>query len=452
MATQILKQKEIYQLGENKAIQSFAKRLGVDFSFENNPEIREIFVGYSAGLYNATKEVLHTLQEFITNPENMQTIAGITPLPASLAKGRITFNATAIGISMGAVNNLQGVNNQLYTILDTFTSQNVTLPIVNISSNGLGTVTVEVGLDITTIATGNKINISGVSDTDFNTTNVIANITSLRTLTYSKSIPLKSSSGGNVTALTLTVQAIAQEYGEIGNLSGGKVVNNLNPITNVSSVGYVNFTNITGGVSAETRTATNNRISAKLKNPTTTNNDANMKNIALTFPGTTRAWVNTIFISGTQIFTYIYHMRDNSVPAFPTAQDNENLREFLLDNGQPNAGIPSGRSPEQYSVLAPTNLEYDISFGLMFAELDNDKYKDTIKSSILKAFEQLELGDRMSLSIVKSVITNQTKQYYPDILYTDLDALINAVGITYDTGNTEAGVISTLGNIIYATV
>jgi hypothetical protein len=432
-----------YKSGENQILEKISTIFGRDISLEMNPELKTLLEAISIMMYNAQRELLFLQQEFIENPLTYKTLARVEKLPAGLAKGKITFNATIIGIAINETNTLQGVNNILYDPLDTYESISISIPIANISSDGLGIITVETSEDIISIATGNTVNIINVSDGDFNANNVVATVLNIRTLTYPKSIPAKTSGGGNIESITLTVEAESQTFGEIGNLSNGKAVNILSPLQGLSTTGYVNFTNITGGINEETDETLSGRIAVKLSQDITTNNDANMRNKALEFPGTTRAWVETSQITAN---INIWHMRDGSIPPFPETQDNTNLLNHLIDTGAISAGI-------LYSniiVQAPAELQYNIQFTVIYSELNNQEYKNLIKYSLDKLFEVLDLNQRATTANIKSVITTQTIGFYPEILNTDLllDNLIDGLVITHNTSVTGV-VISKLGTITY---
>ena len=434
---------EYYKSAENQILEKISTIFGRDISLEMNPELKTLLEAISIMMYNAQRELLFLQQEFIENPLTYKTLARVEKLPAGLAKGKITFNATIIGISINETNTLQGVNNTLYDPLDTYESTSISIPIANISSDGLGTITVETSEDIISIATGNTVNLINVSDGDFNANNVVATVLNIRTLTYPKSIPAKTSGGGNIESTTLTVEAESQTFGEIGNLSNGKAVNILSPLQGLSTTGYVNFTNITGGTNEETDEALSGRITVKLSQDITTNNDANMRNKALEFPGTTRAWVETSQITAN---INIWHMRDGSIPPFPETQDNTNLLNHLIDTGAISAGI-------LYSniiVQSPAELQYNIQFTVIYSELNNQEYKNLIKDSLDKLFEVLDLNQRATTANIKSVITTQTIGFYPEILNTDLllDNLIDGLVITYNTSVTGV-VMSKLGTITY---
>jgi len=432
-----------YKAGENKFIEQINQQFGRQFSLEINPEIRIILEVISTLLYNSQREEMFLQQQFIENPLTYKTLAGAEKLPAGIAKGKITFNATVVGISIDETKTLQGVNNILYDPLDIYNSVAISITILNIASDGIGTVTVETAEDIISVATGNTVNIVNVNDSDFNINNVVVTVTSLRTLTYSKSISAKTSTGGSVESITLTAEVESQTFGEVGNLNKGQGVNILAPLQDLSTTGYVNFTNITGGVDEESDEALSGRISIKLSEDITTNNDANMRNKALEYPGTTRAWVETSQVTAN---INVWHMRDNSIPPFPTTQDNTNLLNHLISVGAVSAGI-------LYSniiVQAPTELEYTIEFTVIYSQINNEEYKTLIKDSLDRLFGILDLNQRATTSNIKSVITSQTISFYPEILDTDLllDNLINGIIITYNTSITGV-VISKLGTITY---
>jgi len=432
-----------YRAGENKLIEGIKQEFGRELSLETNPEIRVILEVISMLLYISQREELFLQQQFIENPLTYKTLAGVEKLPAGIAKGKITFNATVVGISIDETKTLQGVNNILYNPLDIYKSVAISITILNIASDGIGTVTVETAEDIISVATGNTVNIVNVNDSDFNINNVVVTVTSLRTLTYSKSISAKTSTGGSIESITLTAEVESQTFGEVGNLNKGQGVNILAPLQDLSTTGYVNFTNITGGIDEESDEAVSGRISIKLSEDITTNNDANMRNKALEYPGTTRAWVETSQVTAN---TNVWHMRDNSIPPFPTTQDNTNLLNHLISVGAVNTGI-------LYSniiVQAPTKLEYTIEFTVMYSQINNEEYKTLIKDSLDRLFGALDLNQRATTSNIKSVITSQTIGFYPEILNTNslLDDLINGIIITHDTSITGV-VISTLGTITY---
>lgn len=434
---------QYYKIGENKLIEQVQQRFGRELSLEDNPELRTTLEAISVLLYNSQKETRYLQQQFIEDPLTYQILTRTTKLPAGLAKGKVTFNATVVGVSINETNTLQGVNNIFYNPLDTYESVSISIPILNIESDGLGVITVETSVDLNSIATGNTANIVGVNDSDFDTNDTIINITGLRTLTYSKSISAKTSTGGNIQSITLTAEVESQTFGEIGNLSNGKITNILSPLVNLSVNGYVNFTNITGGVDEETDEAFGSRILVKLSQDITTNNDANMRNKALEYPGTTRAWVKTSQLTS---IINVWHMRDNSTPRFPTIQDNDNLKNHLINTGAISAGI----NYNNVIVQAPTGLSYNIEFTILYNDLDNDEYKDRISQSLQKLFDTLDLNQKATIASIKSTITTETIAFYPEILQTNalLDNLIDGINVTYNTSITGL-VISTLGVITY---
>jgi uncharacterized phage protein gp47/JayE len=434
---------QYYKIGENKLIEQIQQRFGRKISLEDNPELRTTLEAISVLLYNSQREIKYLQQQFIEDPLTYQTLTRTTKLPASLAKGKITFNATIVGVTIDETNTLQGANNIFYDPLDTYESIAISIPILNITSDGLGTITVETSVDLNLIATGNIANIVNVDDSDFDANDVIINITGLRTLTYSKSISAKTSTGGNIESITLTIEVESQTFGEIGNLSNGKIVNILSPLANLSVNGYVNFTNITGGTDEESDEAFGSRILIKLSQDITTNNDANMRNKALECPGTTRAWVETSQLTS---IINVWHMRDGSTPPFPTEQDNDNLKNHLINTGAISAGIRY----DNVIVQAPTDLSYNIEFTILYNELNNDQYKNTISQSLQKLFDTLDLNQKGSISSIKSTITTETITFYPEISQTStlLDNLIDGIIITYDTTITGV-IIATLGTITY---
>jgi uncharacterized phage protein gp47/JayE len=434
---------QYYKIGENKFIETINQKFGRDLTLEINPEIRTILECLSTLLGNGQKEQTFLQQQFIENPLTYKTLTSTENLPAGLAKGKITFNADIAGISINETNTLQGVNNILYDPLDIYESIAVSIPILNIESDGLGTITVEAGEDLISIATGNTVNIVNVNDSDFNINNIQVTVIGMRMLTYPKNIVAKTSVGGTVNGITLTVEVESQTFGNIGNLANGKVVNILSPLQDLSTTGYVNFTNITGGVDEETDEALSGRISIKLRQDTTTANDAQMRNEALEYPGTTRAWVETSQVTAN---INVWHMRDGSIPPFPTTQDNVNLLNHLISTG----AVPAGILYDNIIVQAPSELQYNLEFTILYNELDNNEYKEMIQNNLERLFETLELNQRATTSNIKSIITTQTIGFYPDILQTDglLDNLINGIIVSYTPGITGV-VISTLGTIEY---
>ena len=318
-----------YKSGENQILEKISTIFGRDISLEMNPELKILLEAISVMMYNSQRELLFLQQEFIENPLTYKTLARVEKLPAGLARGKISFNANTIGLTINETNILQGVNNVLYTPLDTYESSLMSLQINSISSDGLGIITVITSEDITSIASGNIVNIINVADNDFDISDVVVTIANLRTLTYSKNIIAKTSSGGNIEAIILTAEVESQTFGNIGNLSNGNILNILAPLQDLSSTGYVHFTNITGGIDEETDESMSRRIAIKLSQDITTNNDANMRNKVLEFPGTTRAWVETSQITAN---INIWHMRDGNIPPFPETQDNTNLLNYLIVN------------------------------------------------------------------------------------------------------------------------
>lgn len=434
---------EYYKAGENFFLKEIDKIFGRSISLETNPEIKIILECVSMMLYNAQREMLFLQQEFIENPLTYKKLVAVEKLQASLANGKVSFNANTAGVLINETNVLQGVNNVLYTPLDVYESKLVSMQIDSISSDGIGTITVTTLEDIVSIASGNMISIVNVTDSDFNINNTVATIVNLRTLKYSKNISLKTSNGGNIEAITLTAEVESQTFGNVGNLTNGSIVNILAPLQNLSSTGYVNFTNITGGADEESDESLSSRISIKLSEDITTSNDANMRNKALEFPGTTRAWVKTSEVTKN---TNVFHMRDNSIPPFPTIQDDTNLLNHLINVG----AIPVGIFESNIIVKAPTELKYNIQYAIIYNELNNEEYKSLINENLQKLFNNFDLNQRATISNIKSIITTQTINFYPAILNQDLllDNLIDGISILYD--NTITGtIISTLGTITY---
>ncbi len=168
-----------------------------------------------------------------------------------------------------------------------------------------------------------------------------------------------------------------------------------------------------------------------------------MRNKALEFPGTTRAWVKTSEVTKN---TNVFHMRDNSIPPFPTIQDDTNLLNHLINVG----AIPVGIFESNIIVKAPTELKYNIQYAIIYNELNNEEYKSLINENLQKLFNNFDLNQRATISNIKSIITTQTINFYPAILNQDLllDNLIDGISILYD--NTITGtIISTLGTITY---
>lgn len=432
-----------YKSGENQILEKISTIFGRDISLEMNPELKILLEAISVMMYNSQRELLFLQQEFIENPLTYKTLARVEKLPAGLARGKISFNANTIGLTINETNILQGVNNVLYTPLDTYESSLMSLQINSISSDGLGIITVITSEDITSIASGNIVNIINVADNDFDISDVVVTIANLRTLTYSKNIIAKTSSGGNIEAIILTAEVESQTFGNIGNLSNGNILNILAPLQDLSSTGYVHFTNITGGIDEETDESMSRRIAIKLSQDITTNNDANMRNKVLEFPGTTRAWVETSQITAN---INIWHMRDGNIPPFPETQDNTNLLNYLIGA----SAISGGLLYSNFIVQAPIELQYHIQYTVVYSQLNNEDYKTLIVESVEKIFNTLDLNQRATTANIKSVITSQTIGFYPAILNEDLllDNLIDGIIVTYDTS--IAGVIiSTLGTITY---
>ncbi len=208
-----------YKAGENLFLKEIDKIFGRSISLETNPEIKIILECVSMMLYNAQREMLFLQQEFIENPLTYKKLVAVEKLQASLANGKVSFNANTTGVLINETNVLQGVNNVLYTPLDVYESKLVSMQIDSISSDGIGTITVTTLEDIVSIASGNMINIVNVTDSDFNINNTVATIVNLRTLKYSKNISLKTSNGGNIEAITLTAEVESQTFGNVGNLT-----------------------------------------------------------------------------------------------------------------------------------------------------------------------------------------------------------------------------------------
>jgi uncharacterized phage protein gp47/JayE len=255
-------------------------------------------------------------------------------------------------------------------------------------------------------------------------------------------LPASTSNGGIITAIVLPIIVQSQDFGKKTEIINGEDIYLIN--INTQDKAYVNFTNIIGGVDAETETDADIRTKAELSKPQLTMNDAAMETSARTFPGTSDVFVKTSPVDGT---INVYHMRrDNNIPLFPTPQDNENLRNYLIENA-----LPSGLRPSVLFVQAPTQALYDIFFSFLPSQLKNQAFVNIIEASLTSEFANYTLNDGLGQTVptarIESVVTNSISKNYSGI-NPSLDAIINGLIVTTPSPNPTN--LPTLGSITYA--
>lgn len=410
------------------------------FTIEQAPEIKTVFKAIAMGAAQTTYKIYTEIEAKNKDIRNYTTITNTKPLPASKSIGRATFQANTTGLTLLQNTLIKGLNGELYNLQDEYVSKVVTYTINSIESDGNGKITVITNEDILELATNINCNIAGVVDASFNKINTPIKIIGLRTLTYTKALPASTSSGGTISATVLPIVVESQDFGSKTEVINGDDIYLIN--INTQDRAYVNFTNIIGGVDAETEASALSRTKAELAKPQMTMNDPAMETIAREYSGTTDAYVDTSDVDGT---INVYHMRANSTPPFPTTQDNENLRNYLIGKA-----LPSGLIPSVLVVQAPVQALYNIQFTFLPSQLKNQDFVNIIEANLESEFANYTLSDGLGqtvpLSRIESVITNAISKNYTGI-NPSLDAIINGLIITVPPVQPKN--LPTLGTITY---
>lgn len=410
------------------------------YSIKQDPVLDSIFKAQAMAraqfLYIAHTEIEAKNKDM----RNYTTIAGTKQLPASKSTGRATFQATAAGIALPQTTLIKGQNGELYNLQDQYISKVVTYTILSVASDGSGKITLTTNEDILELATNIRCNIAGVSDSTFNQSNATITVTGLRTIEYSKQIPTSNSTGGTISATVLPIVVQSQNFGSQTEILNGADVYLLN--INTQDKAYVNFTNIIGGVDAESEEELLLRTKEVLGNPLLPMNDANMEVIARTFPATRDVYIKTSEANGV---INVYHMCGSNTPQFPTTQDNENLRNYLLEKA-----LPSGLKPSLLIVQGPTQASYNLHFNFLPSALKNQEFINTITTSLYALFQtytlQDGLGQSVPISSIEANITNAILKNYSNINPV-LDAIITGLNVAVPP--TLPTNLPTLGTVTY---
>ena len=338
-------------------------------------------------------------------PANVGIALGEKPKDASVSQGFISFQGTVS--TLIPQNSLVSINGLLYNTLAGAVVNNTSIPISNIATDGLGTITVTTASN-DNFASKLLFSISGVSTPAYNISNALITVTGEKTFTYQKLVtPAGNISGsGLITGTLLSVEVKSQEFGLKVNVDRDVEVKLNTPIVGINSSGYVQYTKISGGAEAETKSEFNARMLVKFTTPDTGSNYQTVINAALSVPGVTRAWiqeyVNSVEVGGEVRVRFV--LDGKPITIFPDAAEKTAVRNAVLPFIS--AGIPLSL------VVAdgPQNKPYTIAFAGIPVGINDAVLGGIIRADLKTLFNTTQYNSDLALWEIQGVISDAFKK------------------------------------------
>lgn len=318
-------------------------------------------------------------------------ITGLSRNPAAPARGKILITGTAGTIvPSGAVLSSGG---------QTYTTDNA----VVIVSQYLRPVTLTRDVDRAIfetssphyLATGMTVEIANATPADYNGTHVIT-VTSDNEFTYAIADDVTTPALGDITAAATWGNAdiTADSNGTAGNLADGTQLSFSAPVSGLNATAIVTFGEIGGGTDIEDLEDFRERVLEALGTDFGMFSADEIKIVAKQVPGVTRVWVNQATLGGTNgVYegqVKIGFMRDNDANPFPSSQEVNAVRDYIIANI-----MPAQTAPEDVMVFSPTKKTVNFTFTALSP--DTASMRLAIRTRLEQYFdESVDLGTNIT--------------------------------------------------------
>lgn len=369
--------------------------------FLRNSWLSAIVTGIAHRIYDFYLQLKEALKQSIPDTATdgylvrWAAIWGVTRLPATGASGLVVFTGTATTVIPIATVVTASDGTEYETTADATIAASA-ISVTSITRSG-STATATTA-SAHNLASGTSVTIAGATQTEYNGT-VTITVTGLNTFTYAVSGAPATPATGTITAgfttASATVEAVA--LGAAGNQDAGTELTMQTPIAGVDSTVRVTYGTLSGGTDIETDDALRARYLSRIQNPVAQFNVAAIDAKAKEVPGVTRVFVQEITPAVGQVT--VYFMRDNDVPAIPTAADVTSVKNKLLEI------LPANTDPADLIVAAPTAVATAFTFTAISPATST--MRTAIEASLAQLFsEELDVGEDLTSDAYRSVIYN----------------------------------------------
>lgn len=426
-----------------------------------NPDLKAIFRSVISACSNAIYGNMKTIQATISDPITYALQRGLTPYEPQKATGNGIFNADSTGITITSDDNITFESNGgIYDMESgqSATSSEYEYNIQSITRDNAGRVTIDLSTGVSGLTIGTVITIAGVSNSSFDGDFSIEDFgdsDASQIIVISDSTSVATSSGGTLSAITITIPFVPKDIGVVTNREVGTLVTFQSIVTGIEESGYVALGGISGGRNAETRAEFSQRCSASLETIQTPINAAWYEGLAINgVPGLTRAWMIQDE-SGLQYIKWrFYHMRDGNEDPYPTLSQNIEVRDFftsLTDSNDTKFNL--GVDPARIDFLTPGKIEYTIDLTYLPIYLRADNIRSAIIDDVNTLLKEQSVSGSQGIpsdTAIKNTVL-QTLIRIDRNLQTGnaLDLISAGINVTSDTTGAEDIMISSLQEVIF---
>jgi uncharacterized phage protein gp47/JayE len=214
-----------------------------------------------------------------------------------------------------------------------------------------------------------------------------------------------------------TISVTSEEAGSTTNSSVGTVLSFVSPITNVSTSGTVDSDGITGGTDDESDASLEQRLLDRIQNPPQGGDAHDYIQWALQVAGVTRAWVYPMEL-GIGTVTVRFMMDNSYDDGIPLSGDVTTVSNYIDDLRPVTAAV---------TVVAPTAVELDFTIHLNIAD------SAAIRASVEANLREMILNDgepngTIYISRINEMISLATGEY-------DHVLTVPAANVVYTSGD-----------------
>jgi uncharacterized phage protein gp47/JayE len=409
--------------------------------FLPNSYLRALAIGYAGGIYDSYKTIQELQKQLFPDTatgefaDRWAAFKGIFRNPATQSLGLVTITGTA-GTTLPINTLLQSGDGQQFSTQDIY--------IINTQSIGVTLTRSGAIVSATTVgfpnpshyfATGDRITISGATETEYNGTFTII-VTSLTTFTYEITGTPSTPASGAILATLSFVSATVKStgYGLITNLSSGSELFLASPVAGVDTSLFVQYEGLTGGSDSESDDDFRKRYLYVYQHPISYFNVAEIISKCQEINGVTRVFVEEITPDVGQVT--IYFMRDNDTNPIPSGSQVATVRNHLLTIK------PAHVDPADVIVKAPTPKVINFKFSVL------DPDTATMQAAVLASLQAF-------FSEIPVVSENLSKNSYASAIFSTIDSATGAsvknFVLAYPLGDVlvSSGEIATLGTVTF---
>ncbi|MDH3325182.1 MAG: baseplate J/gp47 family protein [Gammaproteobacteria bacterium] len=242
---------------------------------------------------------------------------GVPQNQATISSGNVVATGTATSvIALGSQLQSTSGNKYLTTAIGTILTSSIAI----MSMTRSGSVVTATTSAVHNLSSQINVTISGAVETEYNGVQSI-NVTGLNTFTFAiTTTPTTPATGtilGGVTFANIPVESVG--YGLAVNVGAGEALTFTSPIAGVDSDARSDYSAITQGADAESKTDWRNRILDRVQKPVSHFNAADIISKAKEVTGVTRVFVKRATPAAGQVT--VYFVRDNDASIIPDAAE-----------------------------------------------------------------------------------------------------------------------------------